>query len=78
VDVVAEQFLITEVLRWDTAVVRLPDVAECDCSCAAAGSARPLRPPRLLGFEAQSVLPNGVASSGLVTSAEVVFDPVSA
>jgi hypothetical protein len=27
VDVVAEQFLITEVLRWDTAVVRLPDVA---------------------------------------------------
>jgi SAM-dependent methyltransferase len=27
VDVVAEQFSITEVLRWDTAVVRLPDVA---------------------------------------------------
>ncbi len=26
-DVVAEQFSITEVLRWDTAVVRLPDVA---------------------------------------------------
>jgi SAM-dependent methyltransferase len=27
VDVVAEQFSIIEVLRWDTAVVRLPDVA---------------------------------------------------
>jgi SAM-dependent methyltransferase len=27
VDLVAEQFLITRVLRWDTAVVRLPDVA---------------------------------------------------
>ena len=27
VDVVVEQFLITEVLRWDTAAVRLPDAA---------------------------------------------------
>jgi SAM-dependent methyltransferase len=27
VDIVAEQFPITEVLRWDTAAVRLPDVA---------------------------------------------------
>ena len=27
VDVVFEQFLITEVLRWDTAAVRLPDAA---------------------------------------------------
>jgi SAM-dependent methyltransferase len=27
VDIVAEQFSITEVMRWDTAVVRLPDVA---------------------------------------------------